>query len=254
MERREIYSILERDYFGPNAIEADELRLIEPYLREADLFVDLGASLGQYTKFANEKMRPGASIISVEADLVRYERLVEVSAGWAKASNRQIEPVHAAISDKAGRVSFSVTDSNVRGSLTPIAGRGDAWRTVEVQSTTLDSLLGSEKRKSILIKMDVEGSEYLALAGARELLASDNAVGFFIELHPWGNGGKYADDCIKLLRQAGFGAVKLAGHTYFARGLSQKRMGAMARREYAKRMLRQVPGLLKLRQAIRPYL
>ena len=107
MERQEIYSILERDYFGPNAIEAEELRLIEPYLEEADLFVDLGASLGQYTKFASEKMRPGATIISVEADQVRYDRLLHVSADWATASKRHIEPIHAAIMDRVGKVSFS---------------------------------------------------------------------------------------------------------------------------------------------------
>jgi hypothetical protein len=49
MERDDIYEILNDAYFGPEAHEQDVIRSLRKLLPSRGTFVDLGASLGQYS-------------------------------------------------------------------------------------------------------------------------------------------------------------------------------------------------------------
>jgi hypothetical protein len=51
-------------------------------LRSDESFVDIGASLGQSPRFASQVMKPGSQIVSVEADLFRFEELKRNCAAW----------------------------------------------------------------------------------------------------------------------------------------------------------------------------
>lgn len=57
LEKQEIYRILNEAYFGEDCDERDLFGQIEPMLRDAKTFVDIGASLGQYTRFASQVMK-----------------------------------------------------------------------------------------------------------------------------------------------------------------------------------------------------
>src|SRR5207302_3297643 len=55
----------------------------------------------------------------------------------------------------------------------------------EVPSTTLDVFLSGDSQGRILIKMDIEGAEWLACHGARDVFSKPgNDVAILLEIHP----------------------------------------------------------------------
>ena len=90
MNRDEIIQRLERAYFSE---DMDERRIIEALprlLRDGSLFVDVGASLGQYTFAASRAMRNG-TILAIEADPMRFETLRSNCEKWSAESTNRIE-------------------------------------------------------------------------------------------------------------------------------------------------------------------
>lgn len=228
MEKKDIYSILETAYFGDGSDEAAELEQLPNYVQGVDLFLDVGASLGPYTKRANELLE-GATVIAIEADPVRVERLRELAAEWAKNGRNRLEVVACAVGREKGSVTFLTTDSNVSGSLALIADRTDGARPVEVPMRTLDDIIAeyAPDAKKVFVKMDIEGGEFMALSGAKDLLASDREVTVFVEMHAWGdvNHGKYPADCFKIMQGRDFEFTKIGTHYLFSHNIpAEKRL------------------------------
>ena len=185
---RRLYQELEISYFGDNPQERAEIEHFRRLIAGARVFVDVGASLGQYTRLANEVIK-GGDILSLEADPLRFNRLAELCQGWAKTSGNHIVPSHAAICERDGRTSFFVANANVSGGLslereTENLAQNFAWQEIEIRCMTLDTLLGDLVPD--LIKIDVEGAECRVLDGARRLIAK-RRTRFFVEVHPWGD-------------------------------------------------------------------
>jgi FkbM family methyltransferase len=183
------------------------------------LFVDVGASLGQYTFFANQIMRDGL-IVAVEADPIRVLRLQENAAKWQKESPRnEIRVVHAALSDAAGTTTFYTTKSNTSGSVArdqiPVSGdKAIKTEAIQVPALTLDSLLGD--RQSGLVKVDVEGGEYRVLQGSERTLRS-NGFDWLMEVHSWGDAERSTSpaDVYALMKASGYGRASLHSHDFF---------------------------------------
>lgn len=215
MEREEILAILNEAYFSSECHEKDVVNNLRRLLHGARVFVDVGASLGQYTFFANSALRNG-DIIAVEADPIRFDALKINCEKWATSSTNALRPVHAAASDADGEVAFSVTDSNVSGGLFPHpVERPDLrWREVRVRSVTLDTLLGGVRPD--LVKVDVEGGEWRVLQGARHLLAGGKTK-FLVELHGWQDPHAHtgAEDVLALMASYGYRPVDFHGRSLF---------------------------------------
>jgi len=189
METKQLYELLEKQYFGTNMQERIEIDHLPKILDNVRRFVDVGASIGQYTFFANEALKD-ARIVSIEADPLRYQNLAEAASNWEKLSSNQIRVIHAAAADKPGKVEFYSTPENASGGLF-VSHVGDPefrgslqWTKTEVDSVSLDSLF--KDCKPDFVKIDVEGAEYRVLLGAREILKEGNCR-FFVEVHPWGD-------------------------------------------------------------------
>jgi FkbM family methyltransferase len=189
MKTKALYEVLEQQYFGTNMHERAEIDHLPQILHNVGLFVDVGASIGQYTFFANKALK-GARIISIEADLLRYQHLAEAAAHWETLSSNQIRVIHAAAADKPGKIEFFSTPENASGGLFVPLGENveisssSHWTKTEVDCVSLDSLF--KDCKPDFVKMDVEGAEYRVLLGAREILKEGNCR-FFLEIHPWGD-------------------------------------------------------------------
>ena len=76
-----LYEVLEQQYFGTNMQERIEIDHLPQILHNVRLFVDVGASIGQYTFFANKALKD-ARIVCIEADPLRYQHLAEAAANW----------------------------------------------------------------------------------------------------------------------------------------------------------------------------
>lgn len=180
MKEELIYEILGKAYFGKTPDESKEIEDLNLILHPGSkLFIDVGASLGQYTKRANEIMKTGR-IIAIEADPVRYEHLLKISKRWMKNSKNTIEVVHAAITSTSGMTDFFITNSNISGGLFKRdISEVDNWEKIRVPSLTLDKICGDQKPD--LVKIDVEGGEMDVLMGAKILLES--GAKFLLEIH-----------------------------------------------------------------------
>lgn len=140
-----------------------EIRLL-PRLARGSLALDIGAAHGVYSYWLS-KLYP--SVIAFEPD-----------ARWASALNRAGIPNltvrERAVSDKRGRASFFVPLeggglSRGLGSLTRNAAEG-----LGEQKTVTTTTLDSEELPAVgFIKIDIEGHELEALAGAIGVLSRD---------------------------------------------------------------------------------
>jgi FkbM family methyltransferase len=219
MQPTELYQILEQQYFGENMHERDEIGHLPELLKRVSLFVDVGASLGQYSFFANRILKD-ARIYSIEADPVRVQRLRQLASEWEKTSTNRITVIHAAAGEQVGKVGFFTTNANVSGGLfvhdpgDPTIEESLQWSQSEVDCTSLDSLF--KDLDPDLIKIDVEGSEYTVLQGARRILEKGKCR-FLVEIHPWGDKSAKTTpaDVFKLFEHFGYGFKRTHRHWLF---------------------------------------
>lgn len=207
MDKAQIYARLNAAYFSDDPHEKAIMDQLVPYVATSRLYVDVGASLGQYTLFASQLM-PGGRILAIEADPVRVEELERNGQKWSAERPTAIETMFAAICDHDGEITFNISNSNTSGGIVrnTNANNPDAqWETITVPAKTLDSLFPGDELPDF-VKVDIEGSELDLLKGATRVLKSGQTV-FFIELHSWGDpAGVRA-----LMAQYGYSATDIAG-------------------------------------------
>lgn len=150
------------------------VRVMSALIRPGDRVVDLGAFAGD---FALAAAAHGCEVLAVEAN----PRLAEMVAYSAELNNfDRMRVVNAAVGDVAGSVEFMSNGpwGQVRSDPTH---SGDP-RFAQVDQVTLDDLLAALGWDSVaFLKIDIEGSEMRALAGASRLLAAPDAPALLIE-------------------------------------------------------------------------
>ena len=171
--------------------------LFQRLLRPGMTVVDGGAHVGLYTVLAAHRVRPDGLVIAVEPDLYNIAAL---RANVAAAPN--VEIVAEALAEDAGSAQFYEVRSTIGSSL---IDRGDA-RTRMVRTTSVDLLLEGREVESLLVKLNIEGAEPLALAGMRDVLARVERVAIFIEVNPplLEAGGADVKDIVQTLQSQGF--------------------------------------------------
>ncbi len=219
MEAHDLYKMLEERYFGQNMHERDEIERLPELLRNVVVFVDVGASLGQYSFFANKILKNG-KIFCIEADPIRFQRLKELSSQWERSSTNEINVIHAAAAEKDGKMDFLTTNGNISGGLfahpvlDPDIRTSLQWTKTEVDCISLDRVF--KDLRPDFVKIDVEGSEYTVLLGAREILKQGKCR-FLVEVHPWGDQSakKLPADIFRLFAQFGYDFKRTQRHWLF---------------------------------------
>lgn len=133
-------------------------------VQPGDLVVDAGANVGFFTLLLARYVGSTGSVISFEPSPNNLHKL-RGNIALNKMANISVYPNALAASSK--KLQFYLGRDS---------GQNGAWRNevtaleqITVDAITLDAALGASVPK--LIKMDIEGSEYQALQGARALLA-----------------------------------------------------------------------------------
>jgi FkbM family methyltransferase len=131
---------------------------------------DVGAHAGYYTLMLSRLVGPQGRVFAFEAN---PENAAKLRKHLKINGVRNVELIEAAVSDRTGSGFFEVDASTDRyGYMGTLAERG-----APVQTVVLDDFPIPD-----LIKMDIEGAETRALAGAPRLLSA-RRTSIFLALH-----------------------------------------------------------------------
>lgn len=157
-------------FISPGLCEFDEMCFVVHYLRENDLFADVGANVGAFTVLASGAAK--ARTVSFEPSPRTFAYLRRnIVLNYLGSLAR---PVHAAVGEKPGRLKLTENLGTENYICPPGHGGG-----VEVDVTTLDVELTEEC--PILMKVDVEGFESEVFGGAGKLLANPALRAMIVE-------------------------------------------------------------------------
>jgi FkbM family methyltransferase len=148
-------------------------------------FIDAGANIGWWSLYASTRLAPGR-ILAVEASPRTYRQLTATR----ELNSDAFVTVNAALWDRPGErlwVGTPIVRRRLRHprarvrDLDPRAEPAEGTVAVEaVMSTTIDQLVGEHwgtgQPARLVVKLDVEGAERRALAGAVRTLAGDHLL------------------------------------------------------------------------------
>ena len=159
----------------------------EPY--ETDLFkklispgatvLDVGAHIGYFTLLASTLAGPAGRVFAFEPE-PRNRALLEKNARSNQRANVMVVP--KGVSDKPGKFQLHLNAKN-KGAHSLFALRRDG-PSVEIETLALGPWMKENGVVPDFIKMDVEGGEWLALAGMSEFLEQNTRLTILLEYFP----------------------------------------------------------------------
>jgi FkbM family methyltransferase len=139
-------------------------------------FVDCGAYDGDtIIDFINRQGDTFREIIAVEPDPVNHKKLKDTVSKLDNNIRKRITLVHAAISDKKGKISFNACGS--------MASSITSGGNMNIDCITLDDILNP--LLMYYVKIDVEGAELSALAGAKRIIKKGKSIWAFTMEHKY---------------------------------------------------------------------
>lgn len=177
----------------------EEMAFLLHFLREEDLFIDVGANIGSYTVLASAQI--GCKTLSFEPVPSTYQNLV---------NNINVN----GISDKVHSFNLAL---GAKKELLLITSQYDTINnikykeeagTIPIQVETLDSMQ-LPAAENILIKIDVEGFEAPVLEGGMKCIDNPAVKAIIIEFNGLGNQYGYDEKKIQeMLLEKGFGVYQ----------------------------------------------
>lgn len=180
------------------------VKTVKDRLQKGNVFIDAGANIGFYTILASRIVGDSGRVLAIEmmpdtASILRQHLVLNQTTN--------VTVIEKALSDTTGQTITARVHKGHYGQAS-IAGviHGDA-RAVSVSTITLSQVLDELTRVS-LMKMDLEGAEYMALRGAGDALARVDTICF----EQWQADSKVANQ----LRDAGFIVSAIDGRNQIA--------------------------------------
>ena len=174
-------------YFGLH--EFEEMGFLLHFLRNEDMFIDIGANVGSYTILASGVC--GANSMSFEPVTETFNHLKNNIV--LNSIDGLVSLFNEAVGAEEGKLIFTSGLDTVNHVVAN--DETNANHTTEVKVNTLDSKLFSNT-SNLLIKIDVEGFETAVLEGMDNTLRNENLKAIIIELNGLGLRYGYKDDDI----------------------------------------------------------
>lgn len=162
--------------------EFNDMGFLLHFLRENDLFVDIGANVGSYTILASAQI--GCESISFEPVPSTYQNLKNNIS--LNKIQEKVTALNIALGGQIGEIYFTSSLDTMNH-----VSKDKNLNDILVKVSTLDDILKNENTPS-LIKIDVEGFETEVLKGASLTLHNEGLKAIIIELN--GSGEKLGFD------------------------------------------------------------
>lgn len=157
-------------------------RLLGRLLRPGQVVVECGANVGYHTLGMGHAVGQAGHIHAFEAN-PDVARLLRLTVGMARFRER-VTIATAAVSDTAGTVQVRADPHNTASGHIACAESGHAYtQSFTVPAVRLDDALRDLPRMDLL-RMDIEGSEGLALSGAQALIGRSPTLRIVMEWAP----------------------------------------------------------------------
>ena len=194
---------------------------------------DIGPNIGIFSLLAASR---GAKVFAFEPSrMVRVQLELNITLN---AFGERITIVPEAVSDSEGMIHFFETrnDNWGIGRIFSYGHSAGKLNDYVVPTKTLDHFI-SELGMPDIVKIDIEGAEWLALKGAPSTLADRHAPDFLIEFHPGeiATLGGSMERCIEQLLESGFTQYQLRNSL---RGASRHSWFVFSKRELSSPVLR----------------
>ena len=203
-----IDSKIEYDYRMRSCSKEPELiKWIQKYSDSTQVFYDIGANIGAYSLVAAKNFCSDSKIYAFEPSFKNFPKLCENI--MINGSADSIVPLQVALSDKTSIQTLNYNSLDPGGAIhslnNPIDDSGKAFSPVfkqPVLTYSLDHLVSEfDLPAPDLIKIDIDGLEYLVLKGAEHTLRHSGPNSIFIELNP---GNSASQDILDFLSGAGY--------------------------------------------------
>lgn len=155
-----------RDY------EAAVTSIVKKVLSPGMSFVDIGANIGYFTLLASRLVGETGKVFAVEPYPYNL-KLLNLNLMLNACSNVEVLPF--ALAEKKGFLNYDDSAGNSGNVFALEANLEAMLESVLVYSVRLDDVLASAKPID-LIKMDIEGAEYLAIQGMKRIIQQDRPI------------------------------------------------------------------------------
>lgn len=189
--------------------EFEDESFLMHFLRNEDLFVDIGANVGVYSILGSAHCK--AQTIAIEP-IPDTSRLLKKNIELNGIDNL-VRVRNCGLSSKPGKIFFTTSLDSANHVKSDQDDQSEEY--LEIPTLPLDAILGSESPS--LLKIDVEGFEQEVLSGGTATLSNNALKAIIIELN--GSGLKYGfkdEDIDSLLLSHGF---KVYSYNPFTRDL-----------------------------------
>jgi len=153
--------------------------LFSKVAKEGDTVVDFGANIGYYTLLASKIVGKSGRVYSFEPEPENYKLLLEN----LKLNNScNVIPLQKAVLNREGTIKLYLDkDDPGRHTIIPLS-LNSSKGFIEVECVVPDKYF--KGRKIDVIKMNVEGAEYLVLLGMTKLINENKTISLFVEFSP----------------------------------------------------------------------
>lgn len=174
-----------------SALESYETKLVGNIVKEGMVVVDVGANIGYYTLQMARLVGQKGKVYAIEPDPSNYKLLVK---NIRANIYQNVVAIERAVSNSKGSTRLFICEEH-KGDHRIFDLQGER-KSIEVETMKLDDLLLTEDRIDV-IKMDIQGAEYVALLGMENLIRKNKGLIFICEFAPF------------LLRDCGFSAKQV---------------------------------------------
>ena len=150
-------------------------------LTEGEYFLDIGSNIGYYSLIASKKIGDSGRVYAFEPSNREYKRLLK---NIELNKCRNIIPANIALSDSNNEIEFSVAQGHTGLNSIIIGDKSVDKMPQMIKTMRLDTYFDSENREFRLVKIDVEGSEFMVLKGMEKILKNGNISRIIIEITP----------------------------------------------------------------------
>jgi len=183
--------------------EPNQTKIVKKYVHEGDVVIDVGAHVGYYTLLMAQLVGKNGKVYSFEPDPANFELLkksVEIN-GF-----ENVVLIQKAVSDTTEKIKLFLGDNDSAVNRIYDAKLGDAKKSIDVQSITIDEYFKENDKLFNFIKIDSEGSEAKIINGMEKFLTKNRKLIMMTEFFPFliKKSGDEPNQYLKSLENSGF--------------------------------------------------